>query len=59
MTWRGRKVVSVLATVPTSEADSDEVERSVKVSGHWEKKNFARPGVINHYNCFLWRCLLR
>jgi len=50
VTWRDRKVFSVLATVPTSEADSDEVERSVKVSGHWEKKNFAHPGVINLYN---------
>jgi len=47
VTWRDRKVFSFLATVPTSEADSDEVERSVKVSGHWEKKNFAHPGVIN------------
>jgi len=53
VTWRDRKVVSVLATVPTSEADSDEVERSVKVSGHWEKRNFARPGVINLYNTYM------
>ena len=30
VTWRDRRVVSMLATVPTSEADSDEVERSVK-----------------------------
>ena len=33
VTWCDRKVVSVLATVPTSEADSGEVERSVKVKG--------------------------
>jgi len=37
----------------TSAADSDEVERSVKVSGHWEKKNFAHPGVINLYNTYM------
>ena len=53
VTWRDRKVVSVLATVPTSEADSGVVERSVKVSGHWEKKTFARPGVINLYNTYM------
>ena len=53
VTWHNRKVVSVLATVSTSEADSDEVERSVKVRGHWEKKNVARPGVINLYNTYV------
>lgn len=53
VTWRDRKVVSMLATLPTGEEDSDEVERSVKVNGHWQKKNFARPGVINLYNTFM------
>ena len=53
VTWRDRKVVSMLATLPTGEEDSDEVERSVKVNGHWQKKNFARPGVINLYNTFV------
>ena len=36
-----------------SEADSDVTERSVKVGGHWEKKNFCRTGVINLYNTYM------
>ena len=43
----------MLATVPTSEADSGEVERSVKVNGQWQMENFASPGVINLYNTFM------
>jgi len=38
MTWRERKPVSVLATLPTSATDSSPVQRSVKVNGKWEKK---------------------
>ena len=38
VTWHDRKVFSALATVPTSEADADEVERSVKVSGLGKEK---------------------
>ena len=53
MTWHDRKVGSMLATVPTSEADSGEVEGSVKVNGQWQKKDFARSGVINLYNTFM------
>ncbi|XP_068723941.1 piggyBac transposable element-derived protein 4-like [Montipora capricornis] len=34
VTWRDRKLVSVLGTVPTSEDDSGVVERSTKVNGH-------------------------
>ena len=41
VTWHDRIVISMLATVPTSEADSGELERSVKVNGQWKKKNFA------------------
>ena len=43
----------MLATVPTSEADSGEVERSVKVNGQWQMENFAYPGVMNIYNTFI------
>jgi len=53
VTWHNRKVVSILAIIPTSKADSDKVERSLKVSGHWEKKNFARAGVINLHNTYV------
>ena len=47
VTWRDRKPVSVLATTPTSKTDQSVVQRSVKVNGTWEKRDFARPGVIN------------
>ena len=52
MTWRDRKPVSVLGTVPTSEDDSGVVEISTKVNGHWPwvKQTFARPGLISLYN---------
>ena len=53
VTWHDRKVGSMLATVPTGEANSGEVERCVKVNGQWQKKNFACPGVINLYNTFM------
>ena len=53
MTWRDRKPVSVLGTVPTSEDDSGVVERSTKVNGHWVKQNFARPGLITLYNTYM------
>ena len=60
MTWRDRKVVGMLATVPTSEADSDEVESSVKVPGQRQMENFARPSVINLYNTFMvWMSLIK
>ena len=52
-TWRDRKVVRFLATVPTSQEDSGEVESSVKVNGHWEKKNFASSGVVTLYNTYV------
>ena len=42
----------MLATVPTREADSGEVERFV-VIGQWQKRNFAHPGVISLYNTFM------
>ena len=53
VTWRDRKPVSVLATIPTSDADGSAIQRSVKVSGTWEKRNFARPGVIEKYNTYM------
>ena len=33
LTWRDRKPVSFLATIPTSETDSTVVQRSIKVNG--------------------------
>ena len=53
VTWRDRKPVSFLATIPTSEADSTVVQRSVKVNGRWVKKDFARPGVVDLYNNYM------
>ena len=53
VTWRDRKPVSVLATLPTSTTDSSSVQRSVKVNGKWEKKQFFRPGVIDLYNTYM------
>ena len=53
VTWRDRKPVSVLATTPTSKTDQSVVQRSVKVNGTWEKRDFARPGVINLYNTYM------
>ena len=53
VTWRDRKPVSVLATLPTSTTDSSVVQRSVKVNGTWEKRDFARPGVIGLYNTYM------
>ena len=53
VTWRDRKPVSVLATTPTSKTDENVVQRSVKVNGKWEKKDFARPGVIHLYNTYM------
>ena len=43
----------MLATVPTSEADPGEAERSVKVNGSWQMENLACPGVINLYNTLM------
>ena len=51
-TWRDRKPVSVLATIHTSATDSSLVQRSVKESGHWQKKDFTRPGVIDLCNTY-------
>ena len=48
-----RKPVSVLATTPTSKTDQSVAQRSVKVKGTWEKRDFARPGVINLYNTYI------
>lgn len=53
MTWRDRKPVSVLGTVPTSEDDSGVLKSSTKVNGHWVKQNFARPGLISLYNTYM------
>ena len=53
VTWHDRKIVIVVTSFPTSEADSDVIERSVKVGGHWGKKNFRRTGVINLYNTYM------
>ena len=53
MTWRDRKPVSFLGTVPTCEDDSGVVERSVKVKGHWVKQNFAWPGMVSLYNAYM------
>ena len=50
---RDRKPVSVLATTPTSKIDQSVIQRSVKVNGTWEKRDFARPGVINLYNTYM------
>lgn len=52
MTWRDRKPVSVLATAPTT-TDEGFVQRSIKVNGKWEKKGFARPGVVHLYNTYM------
>ena len=53
LTWRDRKPVSFLATIPTSETDSTVVQRSVKVSGQWVKKDFPCPGVVDLYNTYM------
>ena len=50
VTWRERKPVSFLATIPTSETDSTVVQRSVKVNARWVMKDFARPCVVDLYN---------
>ena len=52
VTWRDRKPVSVLATLPTSTTDSSPVQRLVKVNGKWEKQ-FSRPGVVDLYNTYM------
>ena len=45
--------MSVLAiTAPTSKIDQSVVQGSVNlVNGTWEKRDFARRGVINLYKC--------
>jgi len=48
VTWHDQKPVSVLATIPTGTTDASVVQRSVKVNGTWEKRDFAHPGVIGH-----------
>ena len=53
MTWRDRKPISVLGTIPTSENDSGIVERSIKVNGNWVKQNFACPGLIRLYDTYM------
>ena len=53
VTWRDRKPLSVLSTTPTSKTDQSVVQHSVKVSGTWEKRDFARPGVINLCNTYM------
>ena len=45
--------MSVWATTPTSKIDQSAVHRSVDANGTWEKKDFARPGVINLYNTYM------
>ena len=52
-TWHDRKIVIVVTSFPTSEADSDVIERSVKIGGHGEKKNFRRADAINLYNTYM------
>ena len=53
MTWRDRKPVSVLATALTTTTDEGFVQRSIKVDGKWEKKGFARPGVVHLYDTYV------
>ena len=53
VTWRDRKPVSVLATTPTSKTDQSVAQHSVRVKGTWEKRDFAKPGVINLYNTYM------
>ena len=53
VTWRDKMPVSVLATLHTSTEDSNIVQRSVKVKGKWEKKEFPRPGLIDLCNTFM------
>lgn len=53
VTWRDRKPVSVLATLATCTTESSPVERSVKVNGKWEKKQFPRPGIIDLYHTYM------
>ena len=53
VTWRDKIPVSVLATLHNSTEDSNIVQRSVKVKGKWEKKEFPRPGLIDLYNTFM------
>ena len=43
----------MLATLPTSTEDSSIVQQSVKAKGRWERKEFPRPGLIDHYNTFM------
>ena len=50
VTWRDRKPVTFLSTIPTSITDSNVVQRSVKENGQWIQKDFARPGVVGLYN---------
>ena len=45
--------MSVLPTTATSKTDQSVVQHPVKVNGTWEKRHFARPGVINLYNTYM------
>ena len=53
VTWHDRKPVSLLATLPTNTTDLSPVQRSVKVNGKWEKKQFRRPSVTDLYNTYM------
>ena len=55
MAWL--KTSELLATTPTSKTDQSVLfQCSVKVNGNWEKRDFARPGVINLNNTHMGRC---
>jgi len=53
VTWRDRKPISVLGTLPTSEDDSGVVERSTEVNGNWGKQNFACAGLTSLYDTYM------
>ena len=50
VTWRDRKPVTFLSTIPTSITDSNLLQRSVKENGQWIQKDFVRPGIVDLYN---------
>ena len=53
VTWRDRKPVTFLSTIPTSITDSKLVQRSVKENGQWIQNDFAHPGVVDLYNTYM------
>ena len=53
VTWRDRKPVTFLSTIPTSITNSNLAQRSVKENGQWIQKDFARPGIVDLYNTYM------